>query len=74
MVGLLRISSCVALFWIGLIPALTQPAPSKSRSPGEIAAADRIAAEKRANCQREARALLLGYFERRRYLKECLKR
>jgi hypothetical protein len=74
MTGLLRIFSCIALVWIGLIPALAQPGPSKPRSPGEIAAADRIAMEKRANCQREARALLLGYFERRRYQKECLKR
>ena len=74
MTGCLRIFSCVELFWIGLIPALAQPAPSKPRSPGEIAAADRIVMTERANCLREARALRLGYFKRRGYIKECLKR
>jgi len=74
MIGLLRIFSCVTFLWVSLIPALAQPAPSKPRSPGEIAAADRIAMEKRAGCQREARALKLGYFDRRRYIKECMKR
>jgi hypothetical protein len=74
MAGLLRVSCCVTLLWFGVVPALSQPAPSKPRSPGEIAAADRIAMEKRANCQREARALKLSYFKRLRYVKECVKR
>lgn len=73
MIGL-RIFSCIALFWFSLVPALAQPAPSKPRNPGEIAAADRIVMTKRDNCQREARALRLGYFQRRKYIKECLKR
>jgi len=74
MIGCSRFFSCVALFWIGLIPALSQPSPSKPRSPGEIAAADRFVMTKRDNCQREARALKLSYFQRRKYIKECLKR
>jgi len=74
MMGLLRICGCVAVFCFGLIPALAQPAPTKPRSPGEIAAADRIVMTKRHTCQREARALKLGYFKRRSYVKECLKR
>jgi len=74
MIGCLRIFSCIAFFWIGLIPTLPQPAPSKPRSPGEIAAGDRFVMTKRDNCQREARALKLSYFKRRSYIKECLKR
>jgi hypothetical protein len=46
----------VALFLFGSIPAFSQSSPSKPRSPGEIAAADKLATEKRASCQREARA------------------
>jgi hypothetical protein len=74
MIGLLRVLSCATLFWVSLFPALAQTAPPKPRSPGEIAAADRLVLTKRENCKREARALKLGYFERRRYIKECLKR
>jgi len=48
--------------------------PSKPRSPGEIAAADRIALEKRATCQREARAKKLSYLQRRRFVKDCVRR
>jgi hypothetical protein len=49
-------------------------APAKPRSPGEIAAADRIAMEKRAVCQREARAKKLSFMQRRTYVKSCVKR
>ena len=74
MTGHLRALSYAGLFLFTVVPALSQPAPAKPRSPGEIAAADRIANEKRANCQREARALKLSYFKRRGYVKECMKR
>ena len=74
MMGLVRILGCAALFWLNIIPALAQTAPSKPRSPGEIAASDRLVLTKPENCKREARALKLGYFDRRRYLKECMKR
>jgi len=59
---------------IAATPALAESAPKKHKSPGEIAAADRIAAEKRANCLKEARAQKLGYFARRRYVNGCVKR
>lgn len=71
---LLRIFTCTLLLSLGAIPALSQSAPSKPKSPGEIAAADRVAAEKRASCEREARALKLNYLKRRNFLRGCLRR
>jgi hypothetical protein len=55
------------------VPVLSQTS-SKPRSPGEIAAADRIAMEKRATCQREARAKKLAFLQRRSFVKDCIKR
>ncbi|MGC1922897.1 MAG: hypothetical protein WA706_03585 [Pseudolabrys sp.] len=46
----------------------------KAEESGEIAAADRIAMEKRAVCQREARAKKLSFMQRRTYVKSCVKR
>lgn len=73
MIGPLGVLACSALFFMATIPALSQT-PSKPRSPGEIAAADRIAMEKRATCQREARAKKLSYMQRRRFVRDCIKR
>jgi hypothetical protein len=62
----LRLFACLAL--------LSQSTTSKPRSPGEMAAADRAAAEKRAACTAEARARKLSYLQRRRAIKDCVKR
>jgi hypothetical protein len=59
-VRLLGVFACSALFFMATVPLLSQTS-SKPRSPGEIAAADRIAMEKRATCQREARAKKLAF-------------
>jgi hypothetical protein len=71
---LLRIFACTALLLLAAGPAFSQyPAP-KPTSPGEIAAADRDAAEKRAACQREARAQKLNYVKRRQFVRGCVRR
>jgi hypothetical protein len=64
----------MALFSSGMVPALSQSATSKPRSPGEIAAADRAAAEKRENCEAEAREQKLSYLKRHRFVRDCVKR
>ena len=69
-----RLAMLATIMAIAATPALAQTAPSKHKSPGEIAAADRIAMEKRANCLKEARAKKLGFFARRRYVNGCVKR
>ena len=74
MLQLLHGLACIALLLLGTAPALPQAAPSNLKSPGEIAAADRLAMEKRATCQREARAQKLGYLQRRRFVQDCIKR
>ena len=56
------------------MPALAQTAPVKPKSPSEIAAADKVAMEKRANCEREARANKLSYLKRRRFVQGCIRR
>lgn len=71
---LFRILACTVFVAFALAPALAQTPPKKPKSPGEIAAADRIAMEKRDKCLHEARAQKLSFFKRRAYVKECAKR
>ena len=73
MIRLLGVFAWSALFFMATVPVLSQT-PSRPRSPGEIAAADRIAMEKRATCQREARAKKLSYLQRRRFVNDCVRR
>ncbi len=72
----LIILTAIGLFLSSATLALsqTQSPPAKPRSPGEIAKADRIAMEKRAACQREAREKKLSFMQRRSYVKTCVKR
>jgi hypothetical protein len=71
---LLRISLCAVLLSFVTCPAFAQyPAP-KPTSPGEMAAIDKDKAEKRAACQREARAQKLSYFKRRQFVRNCARR
>jgi hypothetical protein len=71
---LLRISTCAVLLSFVSISAFAQyPAP-KPTSPGEMAAVDKDKADKRAACQREARAQKLSYFKRRQYVRNCTRR
>jgi hypothetical protein len=71
---LLRIVTLAMLTAFAAMPALAQTAPVKPKSPAEIAAADKVAMEKRANCEREARANKLSYLKRRRFVQGCIKR
>ena len=68
----LRIAMLATL--VATAPALAQTASVKPKSPGEMAAADRVAAEKRHNCEVEARAQKLSFFKRRQYVRGCVRR
>ena len=41
-------------------------------SPGEMAAYDQMVAEKRADCQRQAKEQKLGILARRKFVKTCV--
>jgi hypothetical protein len=69
-----RIVTLALLTAFVAMPALAQSAPVKPKNPGEIAAADKLAMEKRANCEREARVNKLSYFKRRQFVKGCIRR
>ena len=71
---LLRISACAVLLSFVSFPVFAQyPAP-KPTSPGAMAAIDKDKAEKRAACQREARAQKLSYLKRRQFVRNCTRR
>jgi hypothetical protein len=61
----------VALLSIGLLPALAQSAPPKPKSPGEIAAASRLLAEKNESCRLQAKQQGLRFLKRRRFIRDC---
>jgi hypothetical protein len=71
---LLRIVTLAMLTAFAAMPALAQTAPVKPKNTGDIAAADKIAMEKRANCEREARVNKLSYFKRHQFVKGCIRR
>ena len=73
MIKLLGALACCLLCILSNSPLLAQSSPSKPKSPGEIAAADRVAMAKRAACQREAREKKLRYLQRNRFVRNCVK-
>ena len=56
------------------VPSMAQTPPPKPKSPGQIAAADRLKAEITADCRREAKAQKLSFLKRRSYIRNCVKR
>ena len=71
---LLRIVTLALLTAFAAMPALAQTAPVKPKNTGEIAAADKVAMEKRANCEKEARANKLSFLKRHQFVKGCIRR
>jgi hypothetical protein len=69
-----RIVTLALLTAFAAMPALAQTAPVKPKNTGDIAAADKVAMEKRANCEREARVNKLSYFKRHQFVKGCIRR
>jgi hypothetical protein len=47
--------------------------PGSPRSPGEIAAASRLIAERHESCRLEARQQKLTFFKRRSFFRKCMK-
>lgn len=71
----IAIASAVLATCIALSPcaAWAQISSSKPKSPGEIAAASKLLAEKNADCQRQAKEQKLGFLKRRSFVRNCMK-
>lgn len=57
----------------GMQAAVAQTSGKKPTSPGELAAASRVLAERSAVCRSEAKAKKLHFGKRRAFLRECMK-
>ena len=70
-----RILTCAAAFAaltsIGTLTALAQSPSAKLKSPGQIAAASRLLAEKNESCRQQAKQQ--GLLKRRRFIRDCVK-
>ena len=65
----------VALTAFVAAPAFSQSAAEKPKmSPGAMATNDRAANSNRATCEREAKERKLGYFKRKTFIKNCMRR
>ena len=62
--------SAVAVISVGLSAA---NAAASTRSPGEIAAASRLLAEKQESCRLDAKRQKLTLFKRRSFVRKCIK-
>lgn len=66
--------SAVAAISVGLSAANAESLPGASaKSPGAIAAASRLMAEKQESCRLEARRQKLTFFKRRGFVRRCMK-
>jgi hypothetical protein len=62
----------VTLISLCITAAFAEPASSKPKSPGEIAAASRLLAEKNEICRRQAQKQKLHLFKRHRFIRDCV--
>jgi hypothetical protein len=61
------------LISIGTPAGLAQSPSAKLKSPGQIAAASRLLAEKNENCRQQAKRQGLHLLKRRRFIRDCVK-
>jgi hypothetical protein len=65
-------SAAVAvLISTGTPAALAQLPSAKLKSPGQIAAASKLLAEKNESCRQQAKQQGLRFLKRRRFMREC---
>jgi hypothetical protein len=63
-----------AFFSLAAFSVIAQSTPSKPKYPAEVAAASRLLAEKQEACRRQAKQQKLTFLERRRFVRECIKK
>jgi hypothetical protein len=70
-----RLSLTSALVTVSVslgMSAVFAQTPAKPTSPGEIAAASRLMAEKNADCRAQAKEQKLGFLKRRSFIRDCM--
>ncbi len=69
-----RIALLVPVIFIslGISFVFAQSPPTKPQSPGEIAAASKLLAEKNEICRNQAKAQKLHFLKRRSFIRECI--
>jgi len=71
---MLRIIFLSVVVSVGVSAATAEPlSPVSKKSPGEIAAASRLLAEKQESCRLEAKRQKLTLFKRRSFVRKCMK-
>jgi len=71
---MLRIIFLSVVVSFGVSAATAEPlSPVSKKSPGEIAAASRLLAEKQESCRLEAKRQKLTLFKRRSFVRKCMK-
>jgi hypothetical protein len=71
---MLRIIFVSVVVSFGISAATAEPlSPVSKKSPGEIAAASRLLAEKQESCRLEAKRQKLTLFKRRSFVRKCMK-
>ena len=71
---MLRIIFLSVVVSFGVSAATAEPLSAVSKkSPGEIAAASRLLAEKQESCRLEAKRQKLTLFKRRSFVRKCMK-
>jgi hypothetical protein len=71
---MLRIIFLSVVVSVGVSAATAEPlSPASKKSPGEIAAASRLLAEKQESCRLEAKRQKLTLFKRRSFVRKCMK-
>ena len=66
-------AACAALISLGTPAALAQLPSAKLKSPGQIAAASGLLAERYEKCRLQAREQGLHLLKRRRFIRDCVK-
>jgi len=66
-------AAVAALTSIGTPAALAQLPSAKLKSPGQIAAASKLLAERYESCRLQAREQGLHLLKRRRFIRDCVK-
>lgn len=67
----LRLALAFGALLLGTLAATAQSAPAKPKTPGDIAVASHLLAQKNEDCRREANRQKLHLLKRRRFLAAC---